>query len=61
MEVVSRYHMSEQQEKDKKTYEAKERQAALKKSREMKIADVKVQPLYMVGHASYDLVFRLVS
>lgn len=44
--------MSEQQEKDKKTYEAKERQAALKKSREMKMADVKVQSLYMVGHAS---------
>jgi len=36
--------MSEQQEKDKKTYEAKERQAALKKSREMKMADMKVQP-----------------
>ena len=43
MEVVSRYHMSEQQVKDKKTYEAKERQAALKKNREMKMAEVKVQ------------------
>ncbi|XP_065897527.1 uncharacterized protein [Dysidea avara] len=45
MEVVSRYHMSEQQVKDKKTYEAKERQAALKKNREMKMAEVKAREL----------------
>ena len=34
--------MSEQQEEDKKNYETKERQAALKKSKEMKLADMKV-------------------
>jgi len=39
--------MSEQQEKDKKAYEAKERQAALKKSREIKMADVKVD-IFMI-------------
>lgn len=40
--MVSRFHMSEQQEEDKKNYEAKERQAALRKSKEMKLADMKV-------------------
>jgi len=34
--------MTEQQEKDKKNYEAKERQAALKKNKERKMADLKV-------------------
>ena len=42
LQVVSRFHMSEQQEEDKKNYEAKERQAALKKSKERKLADLKV-------------------
>ena len=40
--VVSRLHMSEQQEKDKLSYEAKERQAALRKNKEKKLADLKV-------------------
>ena len=34
--------MSEQQEEDKKNYEAKERLAALRKSKEKKLADLKV-------------------
>ena len=43
--VVSRLHMSEQQEKDKKSYEAKERQAALRKNKEKKLADLKVNSM----------------
>ena len=42
LQVVSRLHMSEQQEEDKKNYEAKERLAALRKSKEKKLADLKV-------------------
>ena len=42
LQVVSRFRMTEQQEKDKKNYEAKERQAALKKNKERKMADLKV-------------------
>ena len=43
--MISRLHMSEQQEKDKKSYEAKERQAALRKNKEKKLADLKVNSM----------------
>ena len=39
--------MSEQQEEDKKNYQTKERQAALRKNKEMKLADMKVSNDFM--------------
>jgi len=45
--------MSEQQEKDKKDYEAKERQTALKKSRERKLADLKVNHIFKIETSWY--------
>ena len=53
LQVVSRLHMSEQQEEDK-NYEAKERLAALRKSKEKKLADLKVScDLYSNYYSSY--------
>ena len=39
-----RYHLSEDQVRDKERYAAKEREEVVRKARERKMADIKVKP-----------------